>query len=230
VRNALRKGLAHVPVALPAARAAYRWQEERVAAPLVAAVRDRRNQARFGLDAPRLGEMLWVDPSEVRHYALLGGALSGSARVHAATWPPGRLQPIDDDPVMRTSVARWVHDLPWEDTGEVERMERAIARKGPLKGCRTRADILRRCERLDEIYRTVERDGRLRPHAEMEPGGLRELGGIGMHIGPDGTPVRAENGRHRFAIGRILQLPKIPVRVGVVHRSDLPLLAALRRA
>lgn len=102
--------------------------------------------------------------------------------------------------------------------------------EGTIKGCRTREDILARCARLDDIFHVLERERRVRPQGELEPGTFRELGGIGMHIGKYGVPVRATNGRHRFAIARILKIPRIPVRVGLVHRTALDLLPTLRQA
>ncbi len=160
-------------------------------------------------------------------HVLLG--VDASGRVVLGTWPTAGQRPIDDDLILQSSIARWVHGLPWEETGEVERMERAIRRKGPIKGCRTRQEILDRCAQLDGIFEMIRQEGRLRPHGELEPGTFRELGGIGMHIGVDGTPVRSANGRHRFAMARILQIPRIPVRVGLVHHTALPLLPELRR-
>ena len=173
-------------------------------------------------------ERLWIDPLAVEHYVVEGSSLWDSGRVAFHDFTDGRRRPIDDDPILRASAARWLHGLPWEETGEIERMEQAIREKGPIKGCRTRADILARCARLDEIFATIQREARVRPQAEVEPSAFREVGGIGLHIGPGGIPVRAANGRHRFAMARILALRSIPVRVALVHHSALPMLDELR--
>lgn len=195
---------------------------------LHAAGQDAINRVRFGPGAPRFAERLWVDPARVHHFDRQG-TVWRSARVVVEAWPTANQQPIDRDPVLRTSIARWVDGLPWERTGELERMERAIERLGPVSGCRTRQDILERCERLDGLFRVIEREGRVRRQAEVEPDTFREFGGIGMHLGPDAVPIRAGNGRHRFAIARILELSVVPVRIGSVHHSAMASLDALRR-
>jgi hypothetical protein len=221
-----RKHVATAVQSVPPVVSLYRWQRDRVGPRLHAYVHDRRNRARYGPEAPMFAERLWVDPRQVQHY-LLG--IGGSGHVRLEAWPTSAQTPIEDDPILKTSIARWALGLPWEETGELERMERIIEQRGPIKGCRTRADILERCARLDEIFHMIEREGRVRPLVEIEPQTFREFGGIGMHIGEGGVPVRDVNGRHRFAMARILQISPIPVRIGVVHHSALRLLPELRR-
>lgn len=213
---------------VPAVQRVYDW---RPAPRAFALFRDGQNRIRYGSNAPRFAECLWIDPQRVEHFDLLFARRSrwNSGRVIEGDWPNDYLQPIRKDPILRTSISRWVEGLSWKATGEVERMERAIAARGPLHGCRTKEDILRRCADLDEVFATIQREGRLRTQDEVERNAFREMGGIGMHIGPGGVPIRAGNGRHRFAMALILQLPRIPVRVGLVHRSALPHLLEYRR-
>ena len=208
---------------LPGVRRAYR---SRHVVPIHAFILDRRNRLAYGPQAPRFAERLWIDARSVASF-LPRGTVWWSARVRS-DWPTGSQLPMDEDPVYRIAVARWRDGLPWEETGEIELLERSIARSGHHDGARTREDILRRCARLDELYRTVERERRILPHGQVVRGAFREMGGIGMHIGPGGEPVRGFNGRHRFAIARLLGLRTIPVRVGLVHRSAIPHLDALR--
>ena len=209
---------------LPGVRAAYR---SRHAVPVHAFVLDRWNRARYGPSAPRFAERLWVNPRDVRAFGL-HGTIWRSGRVRH-DWPAGAAQPLDEDPVLRCAIARWRDGLPWEATGEFEMMERTIARLGHHDGARTREDVVRRCAQLDEVFRDIEREGRVRERGEVEPGAFRELGGIGMHIGPGGEPIRGINGRHRFAMALILGIERIPVRIGMVHRSAIEHLDALRQ-
>jgi hypothetical protein len=194
---------------------------------LHAAVRDPWNRVRFGADAPRFAERLWIDPRAVRSYDRKGVAWK-SARVVTGAWQQTNERPIEEEPILQSSIARWVHGKSWEESGEVERMLQAIRNYPGHAGCSNRHDILKRCARLDDIFRVIQRERRVRSQNELDPNAFREFGGIGMHLGPNGTLVRGGHGRHRFAMAWILELPLVPVRIGIVHQSSLPLLNELR--
>ena len=208
-----------------------RLNRDGVKAGAVALVRDTSNRLRYGPHAPRFCECLWINPALVRQFDLdlARRAQHNSARVVSGSWLDQNLGSMASDPILQTSIARWGKGLPWIETGEVERMEQVIAERGPIHNCRTREDILRRCAHLDEVFASVKRERRLRTQGELDDFVFREKGGIGMHIGPDGIPVRAGNGRHRFAMALILGLSLIPARVGLVHQSALATLPAYRR-
>jgi hypothetical protein len=229
LRRRVRRRVRHAGLALPVGRAAYRAGKEIVRPRLHALPLDIANRVTFGPGAPRFAERLYIDPRQVVWCDRHGDPFTSSARVVDGAWPPPDAAPLQSDAVLQAAIRRWHDGLPWEETGEIERMMRAIARNGPLKGCSDRRDILRRCEQLDRVFQTVESERRLQPHGAQNPATFREFGGIGMHLGPGGVLVRGGNGRHRFAMAWILGLPSIPVRVGFVHRQAVPLLTGLRR-
>jgi hypothetical protein len=222
----VRRYAAQASGELPALRALYRLQADVIAPRLRAPGRDLLNVFRYGADAPQYGERIWIDPLAVR---LCAPRRHGSAVVVGGEWSYDGHYDVENDPVTRDVVARYVHNVSWEETGEIARMERMIARKGPSKGCKNRVDILARCAAFDDLFRRIAREGRIRPRYEVEPWAFRELGGIGLHVGPDGLLIRGQNGRHRFAIARVLGLSCIPVRIGLVHVSALPFLKRLRQ-
>jgi hypothetical protein len=223
----LRSAAVSAAKSIPGLRPFYR---SRYAPLAYAATRDRWNRLRFGPGAPRFAERLWIDPRRVEQYDRLG-LVWQSGRVVTGAWRAGKPKPIEEDPVLRSAIAHWVEGVPWEDTGEIERVERAMEtlEPGQIREWHSRAEILARCARLDAIFRTIERERRVRPQGETQPGAFREFGGIGMHVGPGGVPIRAGHGRHRFAIARILEIPRIPVCVGLVHQSGLPHLEEYRK-
>jgi hypothetical protein len=229
-RHILSRLARHGAVRLTAKRIPWIRETYRSAAPHVyAALRDTINRSSFGPGAPRFAELLWVDPTEVQLYARKGSSLWQSATIIDQSLISSRHLGIDGDPVLTAAIARWQEGMSWEQTGEIERMMRAITRHGERGGCRTKQDIVRRCARLDKLFETIAREGRLRTQSELSNRRFREIGGIGIDIGPNGTLIRSSNGRHRFAIARILGLKTIPVRIGTVHPSSVGLLPALRR-
>lgn len=211
---------------IPGVRPFYR---SRYAPRVHAELRDPWNRLRFGPDAPRFAERLWVDPRRIQDYNRLD-LIWSSGRVVTGDWPSARQRSVEEDPVLRAARLHWLEGVPWEETGELERIERALdtLEPGQLRAWRGRDEVLERCARLDAIFATIQRERRVRPQGEVEPGTFREFGGIGMHVGPGGVPIRAGNGRHRFAIARVLELPAIPVRIGLVHHTAIPFLQALR--
>lgn len=63
---------------------------------------------------------------------------------------------------------------------------------------------------------------------ELFPGQNRELGGIEIHIGPEGEPIFGDSGNHRLAMALVLGLPRIPAMLGFVHEDGFGRLADYR--
>jgi hypothetical protein len=185
------------------------------------------NIIRFGPSAPRPNERIWIDPSAVRY--ALGGLPVLSGRV-VDRWPPVDPVPFDEHVHVRFALAHWRDGVKWEETGAFEYMLEQISRRGRQDGCRDLSDVKLRYERLDELFETVRREGRLRTRAELDRGARNEDGGILVHIGPRGEPAIGDGGKHRMTIARLAGLTVVPARIGYVHRDAVPLLPGLLRA
>ena len=185
------------------------------------------NLVRFGQGAPRPNERLWIDPASVEH-ALDGLPVrSGYVVDH---WPPVEPVPFEDHVHVRFALAHWRDGVPWEQTGAYEYMLEQIRSRGRQDGCRDLSDVKLRYERLDELFETARREGRLRTRTELDSAAREEDGGILIHIGPEGEAAIGDGGKHRLAIAKLLGLAVVPARIGYVHRDALPLLPALRQA
>jgi hypothetical protein len=199
------------------------------AAPIVRRVRDRgrrlANVVRFGKAAPRPNERIWVEPAAVR-FALDGLPVRSGYVVDR--WPPADPVPFEDHVHVRFALAHWRDGQSWEETGAYAYMLEQIARRGRQDGCLDAADVRRRYERLDELFETVRREGRLRTRSELDPAARDEDEGILVHIGPDGEPAIGDSGKHRMTIARLHGLGSVPARIGYVHRDAVRLLPGLR--
>jgi hypothetical protein len=184
------------------------------------------NVLRFGREAPRPHERIWIDPSAVE--CALDGLPVLSGHV-VDRWPPAEPAPFEDHVHVRLALAHWRDGVPWEETGAYEYMLRQIAVRGRQDGCHDLGDVKRRYERLDALYETVRREGRLRTRPELDPAVHNEDGGIFVHIGPGGEPAIGDGGKHRLLIARLLGVAVVPARLGYIHRDALPLLPGLRR-
>lgn len=186
-------------------------------------LRDVWNRARFGPGAPRSDERIYVAPCDVRYIHVTDGTVGKSmfrrrhsGMVRGGDWDLSRA------PLPETRAARVIHDhfvrgMSWAETGIVDYHLEKIAEKGISEGARTLEEIMARYEDLDRVYEEAQRTGRLRPRSEL-PGHLRrEYDGIYVHIARDGEVLRSGGGRNRFAIARVLKLPKIPAQLGIIH-------------
>jgi hypothetical protein len=185
------------------------------------------NVVRFGTSAPRPNERLWINPSSVEH--ALDGLPVRSGYV-VDRWPPVAPVPFENHVHVRFALAHWRDGVPWEQTGAYDYMLEQISRRGRQDGCRDLSDVKRRYERLDELFETARREGRLRTRTELEGAVRDEDGGILIHIGPKGETAIGDSGKHRMTIAKLLGLPAVPARIGYVHRDALPLLPNFRRA
>ncbi|ETX14751.1 hypothetical protein OCH239_20525 [Roseivivax halodurans JCM 10272] len=186
----------------------------------VKALRDLGNRIRFGPNAPRSDELIWIDPMQVTHVYSRKGPVAYRRRhsgiVAGGDWDR-RGTPIDDATKVSACNRHFVDGESWEETGIVEEMMSRIDRCGIFDGCRTREDVLARYERIDRMYDEVARTRRLEPMMDRPERFRREHGGILIHIDHDGRPLLAGNGNHRLAIGRILKLDRVPAQLGAIH-------------
>ncbi len=197
---------------------------------------DAFNRLRYGPQAPRYGERIWVRPSDCRcyieaadlakHYGSRVRQMSGRV---VYDWPESLEQPFENHPKLTYCWKHWQDDLSWAESGAIEFMlgKIAISPTGVTDKCRTPEDVQRRFESLDSIWADVKGRGRFPTRQELVPGAFREVGGILVHLGPGGVPVFSGAGCHRFAIALMLDVP-FPAQLGVVHKSALESLPAFR--
>jgi hypothetical protein len=183
---------------------------------------------RWGRLAPRRGEVIAVDPREVRGYLHLElasrlRALHGVA--HGGVVDGDWELEVDDLDITETAVfkscaLRWQQGYRWQDTPVyqeyVARIESgALQRYGSEKG------LLKRYERLDAIYEQVLRAGAM----SAEPAHL-----IRMNLTRSGRFIYGPDGRHRFVMALLAGLETMPSRVGLVHPEALDRFRAVREA
>lgn len=118
------------------------------------------------------------------------------------------------NPLARAALQHWRDGVDWVDTGAVELQLRRIREYGPAlaDGMSTRDDVMRRYDRLDQLFELVRRTGELPPHTRP-----RDL--IYLHLDRHGEPVFGHRGVHRFVITHVLQVPSVTAQLGAVHAA-----------
>jgi len=181
---------------------------------------------------PEPYRLVRVDPDRVEFRRPFAGAkYTQAARIAGGDWDrtDARFEYLD---VYRAHEAHFVEGVPWTETAFYRRVVERIDAGRTMWNCSTEAEFRRRCERLDELYGIIEREG-YRSQAEIlgddavDPIDLgrrstllteRMKDEIAIHVGRDGEPLFAD-GRNRLSIAKILDLDSVPVRVLVRHRG-----------
>ncbi len=116
--------------------------------------------------------------------------------------------------------ARLLEGKNWEAAGAYQIMNELIQKHRVHDDCKTMEDVLQRYERLDRVIFDIRSIGFLRM-SKIQKGVFRESGGVYVHIGRNGEYIFGLGGCHRLAIAQALELERIPVQVGVVHKEAI---------
>ncbi|QFS83624.1 hypothetical protein FIU97_12695 [Roseivivax sp. THAF40] len=185
--------------------------------------RDLWNRVRYGTEAPQSDECIWVDPLAVKHSYI------GTGDVPLRRSNSGQVLPGDWDLNVRPLVANtkeiscrlhFVEGLPWRETPIYQKLKGLIEAGKRPDALSSIEELDARYERLDRLWEYARREG-LRPRRDTPDYYRREHGGILVHVGRDGRLIRSGGAMHRFAVARLLQLPRIPAQLGAVHPAAL---------
>lgn len=131
---------------------------------------------------------------------------------------------FDETPLHRALEARFVDCAAWDDLEFIREVKRrAAASDGYVwHRCTSPAEIRHRCQRLDDLYRSMRVDGCLSMRAVNERDDRRRTfrevmeNEVLIDVGRDGEP-RFVSGRHRLSLAKILDLDRVPVAVVARH-------------
>jgi len=196
--------------------------------------RDIYNRIKYGKKSPVYAERMWINPHDViavDHDRImeLGWGYYSSGKV-IQNWPfnDGDYRSIWELPKVLQCIKRYNDNMSWEETGAYDHYRGFRNTKDGMRKY-TDKEIFTRHREFDAIFEQIKEEKRLRTISELESNYFREEGGILVHIGPKGELVFSETGSHRLAFALILEIPMIPVQIGVVHKNAIPLIEKYRR-
>ena len=184
-------------------------------------LRDQYNRIKFGENGPISDECLFMNPNEITRQLIQQNKKlrrQASGRVLDGNWDTSTVS-MTQNTKYKSCKMRYLDGVEWVDTPIFQRLEREIASGHIPDDCPTPEALVARYHALDELWETIQKEGRLRPKAEMPQPFRREHGGILVHIDRNGHGIRSGGGMHRFAIAQLANLAFIPVQVGVVHKD-----------
>jgi hypothetical protein len=187
-----------------------------------------KNKLKYGHDAPRFGDLIYVDPREYDSFIDLADptfdnlktrACSGT--VKSGNWDKQPQKKIENLIRYRACVQHWTQNISWKDTGIYDFMLEQIELKGSVDDCYTLEDVIKRYEKLDELFKEIKLTRKFKTQKELNSLNIGENGGILFHIDRNNNPLWAAGGVHRFSMAKILNLDSIPAQLGVVHLNAI---------
>jgi hypothetical protein len=178
------------------------------------------------LDADPLA-LTWIDPAEIEYVVgelvpdttddshferpnVPSQGRAGIGAVRGGAWDRPSV-PFAELSEYRLFEQHFLEGVPWTDTDFVDRH-----RRSPDSTWSERK-LVNKLERFDRLYETIEREGY---RSQRELGG-HPLEEIVVYQGRNGELRWHENGRHRLAIAKLLELESVPVLITVRHRKLL---------
>lgn len=171
-------------------------------------------------------EILWVDPKKIVNcVALDGSTYTIRGLVAGGDWDTRQL-PFEHHPLYKAFVARFSHGASWESTQFYKDTLSAIERGQAPWMCSTKEAFLERLTRIEALYHEIRTQGYKSqsqlPKSDIfarDPGSpFKKHDEVVICIGRHGD-LLFRDGKHRLAIAKILNLPVIPVAVGLRHQQ-----------
>jgi hypothetical protein len=166
--------------------------------------------------------VLWIDPNQIvtRNDAIIPKDSRSYCYVINGDWDLTERR-FEDHDVFIMLQEHFKYGVSWSETAFYEKIIDQIEKTGCYwNGCRSETAVLTRCGYLDQLFDQIKNTGFKIPcglrYGETGLTGEYTPQEITVNMGRDGRFLY-ENGRHRLAIAKILDLPLIPVRVMIRH-------------
>jgi len=190
-------------------------------------------EQRYGIreyDAPiNRRQLLWVDPQKIRRVNDPGFFVKRDTvrEVIGGDWDKN-LPVFNEVFPYQSFEEHFVDGVPWENT-EMYAWVQQIVRTGRTWGrCTTMSEANNRFDELDTLHNNIKKEGYKTRRELVEEGGTYpfnrdspppyERYEIKIDIGRGGELI-FEDGRHRLAIAKVLELDAVPVYVLVRHQK-----------
>jgi len=154
-------------------------------------------------------ELYWIDPRDIRYAAKKGlHIIENKNKIIGGNWDRPFIEFSRLD-VYASFKQRIEGGVLWQETPLYQRVLKQIQRGQEKWGCRNKADLDKRCERLDAMIE------------DMRHNGYRAQGGedeITVNIDRDGL-LLLNHGRHRLACAKLLEIKKVPIKITARHKK-----------
>jgi len=183
-------------------------------------------------DSLQCPSVIMVDPMSIKYSNDPGFlfTLDAECDILGGRWDKSLPQFSEQFP-LEAFYQHYQHGVPWEETAMMEYLSDIFMKNKAWSDYCSFPEAWSRLWKLDELYNTIDRNGyksqkELQELAGDDPIGLPEWQDprkpenheVAISIGRSGQFI-FEDGRHRLAIAKVLELDKIPVYVVVRHKK-----------
>ena len=164
----------------------------------------------------------WIHPGNI-HFALTDpnpNKPRNIAKIKPGNWDLKRT-PFTDLDIYKAFQSHFTENKDWEDTDFYKRVVREIS-EGAIKwDCKSTSEFNARLKKLNSLYSDI-RDNGYKSQEELfrlsspKLKSLENIDEVSVRIGRHGD-ILLEDGRHRLAIAKLLNLPQIPLTITVRH-------------
>lgn len=184
---------------------------------------------KLGKYAPRPGEIIHVDPRDIRGHLehkkkgwphLIKSTGYEEATVYGGNWDKDYITYLDftKQEVFKSCYQHWVKGIPWDKT-PIYMDYVTLIESGVPNRFKSLEDLSQRYQELDKIFAMVKKNKAL----SDDPDHL-----IRISMARDGTLIWGPNGRHRICMAICADIKTIPAKVGYVHSEAVDIFNGLR--
>jgi 2-polyprenyl-3-methyl-5-hydroxy-6-metoxy-1,4-benzoquinol methylase len=169
-----------------------------------------------GLDVDKI---FWVDPKKIRYISLKEfHTHDDKGKIINGDWDLLERQ-FEELDVHIAFKERFIEGKKWETTVYYQRSLNEINKGRFLWDCRNQFDYDNRLKKLDMLFETIKNNGyklqqEIQPKNNPDP--IKIDDEIAVNIGRNGD-LLFNNGAHRLSIAKLLNIPKIPIKITVRH-------------
>jgi len=127
--------------------------------------------------------------------------------------------PFDDIPIARALRQRFVEGLNWEETCFAwDNLDNIMDGHYTKEKHPTKTLWYDRCEEIDKLYENIKKNGIISQGEILGDNSIIAEDEITVRIGRNGGFL-FEDGRHRLAIAKLLNISSIPIKVTIRHKK-----------
>jgi len=176
---------------------------------------------------PERNEIVFLDPRQIvgnvnlakyRQIQEAMGCRNGIILPSNRDWTCFSKREIQSEDFFISCKMRWVDGVEWEETAIFQKYLNRIRQGAPAKEAKTEEALRKRYRRLDRIYESVRKNGFDTSTENLVLVSLDQGGDL--YWGPDG--------RHRLAMGILLNVEAMPFCVSLVHQDALDHFQSIR--